>query len=719
MYLDTALVKDTAATDVTVTATATDRAKPKWSSTSNAPAYTSNTVVVTGDTTDDEGNSVDATNSGAVSANGSVAALSGRYRVDVVPYIKKISTTVRTASGLKDSNIRSASGKYSILANNTSNIITVNGFNFSTTALVAKIADTATSAGTGITSAAGGGTGVTITAANTATATITNSSITKSGYLELFSNGVRTLNNINNNNSYGTAKNSSGVQLAANNATVSDYENAYNREADYYTTKNVQLTDDRYLRFFDMKDTGIKNGYYPDMIMNGNTPVMSYIDLNGMNSGFTFNSYSVNAKNYMPQRATFNSNTGKPSDIEHLIGGMTWDQMTMAKDSKGKYFHASVVNDAAGYLHFVYDNYAEKTSWSTGGYFSTTYYDGWSNGSQWTSFGNACSDTNKSWAKNSGNNALYFEKMDYGTNGTLIGRYQGLRLIAKGDSTSSSGASVYMAYYDDNTTNKNIIFRTFKVGTSQKLGAQNNIGTALNTGYYANVQDGDTDGRNAVISSGSKYVDIGVTSGNIVIIVYYDNNDSKLKLAYSNSAIDGITTEGLTFTIRDLNIGDYIGSYVSMVVDSQNGIHISAFDGSDSDLSYIYLSSYTGSPVKISVDQAGSVGNWTQIKVLEKNSKIIPYIAYYNSTETGTRESIKLAFYNDGITSSKTANDIQGVDSTGYTTNNWEYMTVPALTPPQGGDVKCKQVCLDFDSNGLPVVGYLGTNLEFGKWLTE
>ena len=61
---------------------------------------------------------------------------------------------------------------------------------------------------------------------------------------------------------------------------------------------------------------------------------------------------------------------------------------------------------------------------------------------------------------------------------------------------------------------------------------------------------------------------------------------------------------------------------------------------------------------------------------------------------------------------------VNGV-ATGYTTGAWEYMTVPSITPPQGGDPKFQNVCLDFDSNGLPVVGYLGTNLEFGKWFTE
>ena len=60
-----------------------------------------------------------------------------------------------------------------------------------------------------------------------------------------------------------------------------------------------------------------------------------------------------------------------------------------------------------------------------------------------------------------------------------------------------------------------------------------------------------------------------------------------------------------------------------------------------------------------------------------------------------------------------------GVDDNNYTTGAWEYMTVPAITPPQGGDPKFQNVCLDFDRLGNPVVGYLGTNLEFGKQQPE
>ena len=184
---------------------------------------------------------------------------------------------------------------------------------------------------------------------------------------------------------------------------------------------------------------------------------------------------------------------------------------------------------------------------------------------------------------------------------------------------------------------------------------------------------------------------------------------------YSNDTLNGsnANAENIGFTENIIKCGDNIGQYVSVAVDSSNGIHIAAFDSSDSDLKYIYLSSYTQTtPTKeFTVDAAGSVGVWTQIKIHNN----VPYIAYYNSTETGGRDTIKLAY----PTVAAIADIANGIDSGNYTTGAWEYMTIPALTPPQGGSAKFRNVCLDFDSAGNPVVGYLGTNLEFGKWLGE
>ena len=150
-----------------------------------------------------------------------------------------------------------------------------------------------------------------------------------------------------------------------------------------------------------------------------------------------------------------------------------------------------------------------------------------------------------------------------------------------------------------------------------------------------------------------------------------------------------------------------------MTIDGNGGIHIAAFDANGSDLKYIYLTAYNATEyTEMTVDAAGSVGNWTSIKINGENK---PVIAYYNATETGGHDAIKLAISNNTV-GSVTA----GINAaTDYTATGWEYMTVPSVDPAQGGSQKFQQVCLDFDSSGNPVVGYLGTNLEFGKQLSE
>lgn len=672
--IDTAHLKDTTKLDATFTVIANDDAAPAHSS-----ANSTGTSAGTTDATKHK----------------------PTYKMDVVPYITGIKTNVRSASGLKDNNIRSASGKYSILANKAENTITVNGFNFSTSNLVAKIANKAATGGTTLTSTSGG-IGLTASASDTNTVAISNSGITKSGYLEIFSSGIRTLNNINANDAHDASGSGSGIGSA-----VSDYANYYNREPDYYTTKNVQLTDDRYLRFFDMKSTSIKNGYYPDMIMDGNDPVFGYVDLNGRNASSNNRFFIAGA--YQAQRTKFSGTDASFSDIEYLLGAISTDQMAMVKDEAGKYIHATVYNYAGATMDVVYNDYAEDQTWVYNG--RTTYTDGWAGGTGYNGYGGV-------YSYDGDNNAISLETTSFG-NGTLIGRYQNVRMAVKGDSTTRDGASVYMAYYDDNTTNKDIIFRTFKIGTNSNWTNRLNNGNKGTTGAYSNLADGNTDGRIVAGSSGSKYLDMAVTSDNIVVIVYYDVNDARLKLKYSSAVIDGSSTNpNVTWKESSVTFPDYVGTDVSLALDSNNGIHIAAFDAGDSDLMYMYMPSYNSSTLKtVRVDQASAVGNWTRIRIKDD----VPYIAYYNSTEAGSREPIKLAYFANTELSIDTAAEsaIQGVDGDNYTTGVWEYMTVPALTPPQGSDGKFKQVNLDFDSNGRPVVGYLGTTIEFGKALDE
>jgi hypothetical protein len=446
----------------------------------------------------------------------------------------------------------------------------------------------------------------------------------------------------------------------------------------------------------------------------------------GGGAGIGSTATPARAADAWPQRTEFDASGSGRLYTEYLVKGLNWEQMAMARDESGRYVHATVSNYHDGGLEFIYDRYAELCNTNTEkgafGWASCVTYTNW-----------PISNVVNKWffrTFDPNNTALGLEKMGYAP-GLQLDRYQRPKLMVKGDSYAGVAAN-YLVYFDE--ASGDIIFRTFQIGSASpsrplRMGFEN---TALKdsqsrdysttyTNCTENVQIGPSrndsawgDGRNIAVSGGSKYFDSGVTSDNRVIIVYYDENDARLKLAYSDKNIDGSKTTGIPFTQGNAVLPDYTGMYVSMTIDAQDGIHIAAFDAKDSDLAYIYLPRYDAAACQaVIVDQFGSVGNWTDIKVRGG----VPYIAYYNATETGGRDSIKLAWAKTAVQGN--AGVQSGTDAAGYTSSGWEYATVPAIDPPQGGTQKFRKVNLDFDSAGRPVLGYLGTNIEFSRPVGE
>ena len=599
-------------------------------------------------------------------------------KVDVVPYITEIVTEKTHESGLTKNTIRSSDGKYSVIKGSTVGFIKVKGFNLSNpTVRLVKAADLPTATET---------TGEGLTATGSGSEFTLTNALSKSGYLEVFAGAskVRAINNINSN------------------------EKAYNKEEDLYLLKNKNFNDDRYLRLFDMKQTAVRNGYYPEMIMDGNDPVFGYIDLSGGPDSAVVSggAGAYQPSHAMPQRAKFNGATGSTTDIEYLIKASIWDQMGMARDDGGRYHHVTVYDRDKCAMSFIYDRYAEL-------------YDdgkGWGAGVQYARYetqGGNLSTRLK-------NNALTLETTHHDS--LLLGRYQYPKIITKGNSITDK-AVVYMAYYDANTNDKKLIFRNFQIGKKDSVigidtgssptkfelysdsshpeyvqwtNLKENYTTAPKDTKEAFPSPDYNTGRLELVTSASPYFDIGVLSDGRVVVVYFDESVGKLKLRYSNAPVTGDDpTAVVAWTDSSIEFPNYVGQYVSMDIDSSNGIHIAAFDSNNGDLKYFYLDSYNATTLKTAlVDAAFSVGQWTQIKV--HNNK--PYIAYYNNSEAGQRSAIKLAVAKDNVGT---------------------VMTVPTLTPAQGGTPKFKKVNLGFDTDGRPVVGYLGSNIEFGKWLDE
>ena len=739
------------------------------------------------------------------------------YRFDVVPYISGVSTDVRSGSdgwGLKSNNIRSADGKYSVIRGTNTAFITVKGFNLPITgsgdARILSTTQKDTHAGNPASAVTGGVLAFSTTAGNTDRTSIQASNNSNSGYLTVWVNGISSLNNINNNNARSS--------VSGSDTDGSRQENMPNREADRYTTKNITLNDDRYLQFYTVKKTGVKDGFFPNMLVVGDKPVFAYIDHRGNNknisaaldnsgtSGWNATDGAYDAK---VQRAEFDLD-GNFTHMEYLlkVGGNA-EQMAMAIDDSGRFGHYTASSNGpngsstGGSSEYIYDRYAELWVHSNQ---ENTLADrilttaGWARGVAHSAHGmsmvcltngtaaqyrNVCSAsgtttcyTHRVRTFDSHNTAICFESpMEPGvtpntTNPSPVqvgyipnvppitdaqfltqqtalnvvpkmNRFWYPKLIMKGNSITGFAAN-YLAYFDEGTTNKQIIFRTFQVGSYSSGGRQyrlsNNrnlnendrngnkyaawtnypVGPVGNNTTPETIADNDryilgNYGRNIAATSASRHFDMGVVptadaANNRVIIVFYDETAGRLRLSYSDANINGVnvTSNSNSFTTSGITLPSSVGMYVSMDIDSSGRIHIAAFDSINSELKYIFIPSYDSTSYEsVTVDQYGSVGNWADIKV--RNG--VPYVAYYNAAENGGRESIKIAFAKNAVTS--VANVHAGVDQNGYTTGSWEYRTVPALDPPQGGIPAFQKVNLDFLSDGRPILGYLGTNIEF------
>jgi hypothetical protein len=315
-------------------------------------------------------------------------------------------------------------------------------------------------------------------------------------------------------------------------------------------------------------------------------------------------------------------------------------------------------------------------------------------------------------ANNAGNNAIELDSVNYGS--LALGRYSNIQMVVKGRSnTAGQYSRVYLGFYDQNTGE--LLFRNYRVGLAG--GAQTLYSTGRSNQADIAVTSGDTS-RKLVSNAASQYFALGVTDQNRVVFVYYDQAVGRLKLTCSTAAIDlAAPTDAVTFSAPLEIPVDYFGWYVSMAIESDGNagtpdpIHIAAYDTSDGDLRYVHFTSYAdASPQVVRVDANNSVGIYSSIKVRAGK----PWIAYYNNSENGTRDSIKFARYLGSM-----AAITDGASATGYATGDWEYATVPVNTPPQGGLTKFLKVNLDFNTAGDLIAGYAANSLEYSRRLPE
>lgn len=209
---------------------------------------------------------------------------------------------------------------------------------------------------------------------------------------------------------------------------------------------------------------------------------------------------------------------------------------------------------------------------------------------------------------------------------------------------------MYVSYYDKHTH----CLKYGKVEWNQTKSSDNNdrisnvtMNNKINTVIAGEdvVAEGDYAG---------EFSDIKVINNNTAfptpIIVYYNKTEKCLYFAKGTETKAG---ESATWTLTKINnpSGNVdFGRYVSMEMDSSNGLHVVAQDANAGVLYYGYFSKVSSKPTIgwMKIDATSSVGRWTDIK-LEDPSKTglnaKPVITYMDSSKLGTTSAVKIAYY--------------------------------------------------------------------------
>ena len=557
------------------------------------------------------------------------ATNTGYYKVDIVPYITGVKTGL---SGKKKNNpsvyARTAKGHYPVnggkpnnasSATMTEETITLEGFNLGTnTSILASALD--------------------------------------SGEYTHTVNGVGSLNNKNNNDSKGEYTKT----VAAGNK-VGDYEiysNYYNRMPN--NDNNNNLTDDVVFDVWQFNNRAARP--ISGVIEN---PTMKINPSNGM-LGFAF----TNGPLYfsMPGKTTAHAGGSisySSQDYSYVYWQGSYDFMTSVTlhyDSAGKTYATAAGGD-------INDTSADKFSLMT---------DRW---------GVSGAATGGSYGGSRANRIeMIAQAGDYSHSNTDTNfDKQRVKSPAIASSRDASSTNLYMAYFDN--LNDEIRFKygnledskTYKVDfgnfkDSYRHGTVTNSGNANHGKYYNDhVQViAHTHGGSTSLGNPGEYVSLGVVkdgANDVVVLVWYDSTDSVLRYTYNTTPTtvrNGLSKEGWS---EAKTIFTDAGEYCQIATDAGGGIHIAAYDGTNGDLKYAYLSSYnsayTEATNSVIVDSYAIAGQNISIDVKHNGTTYVPYISYYALSSAKP----KLAY--------RTATSVgDGAISEVYT-GDWEVTIIP------------------------------------------
>ena len=659
LYLDTAYVENVAATDVTVTATAIDKGKPTWGGSS--VGYTPNTAAITNNSS---GYSCAVTKTGDTTT--SEGAYTGKYKMDVVPYI-----TGLTRPDAKTKTHRSRRGKYQVVLSES---VTISGFNLlgttqnATTGAI-KLQTTGNQNGDTVKTS--------ITAANGSTSnSMTFTVPATSGFIKVVTNNVSSINNFNANSEY------------------NEMESEYSGDEWY---------DDVYLNVW-------KNDEYFHF---SNDPISPSMDRspNGKGQYRLYGGWGTNGSRvFASYPYTKETNTNAPSGSKPTSTG-----------------NAPGPNNGGGNTTLS----SQNSSGSTAGYGDPiSYYDVVTdeNGNRYNLILDCWQGSGAGWGGNFVINRNGYSRMN-GFNSTYNFGSDEMRHViermgsgkAPDSAESADGfdeifnqflnpritlynGSAYITYYDRYAKCLKWAMSTPADSRNVPVTKYSTEGVITSSTYSTNhyktggmvVAGYDT------LQTGGSYTNLNVglwsdiaidSTAKKPVIAYYDGTNRQLKIATSagddypvntNSPIlaNGTTTtapangEGNAWT-RQVVTGSAalrLGEYVSLALDGGNNIHIACKGAQDGALYYVYgARSAYGTYVwtTVCVDNNGSPGNWTDIKLTTPSASGAaagPVISYYDPTNDATEDALKVAYFE---TPSGTPTNPH------LAAENWDTMIVP------------------------------------------
>lgn len=611
------------------------------------------------------------------------SAKTARYTVDVVPYVTGIGTELsafyRSASSVY---ARTSTGRYPLHEDES---ITFYGFNLGTPD-VALNGTTLSSGGTevSLSDIVGGSNKATVTTGTTAT----------SGAFTVSVKSLQAINNMNDNSKeYNQQPNNVNNNILTDDlyADVWQFKNAAEPKNGKISNPHMKIGPNGEIGF--SFSNAVLYFNMPGYLYNGST---SYSQTKmGMNyGGFTNNSFTYDANGKSYGAALCVDTGGSPGMSANL-------QFFAQKDGIGENLNSNYSNqkyarrienttvsiDGTSYVTDIDRVQSPSMASYTNGdvsYVYLAYYDNITKQIRFRtgSVGNSANDIGGGLQ-----DLLAFKSYAGSGDDWPRIRAKGSSLGLLRDSLSGySGIPVAAEDFEVNSTCGD--GATYKAGIFYK-GDKENAYKYVSVPAASGVSEGnDYYRKNTEIRAG-KYVAVGSLSDGTAVLAWYDEHAGRLAFSYNESIRNGYATldEG---TSEWQNNSWYVSSdniragwYVSMAVDSANGVHLAYYSPSGADLYYSYIKNPKFDKVAtntVLVDSYQQVGTYCTIDVGRESdgSPWIPYISYKCESNNGTSASTKIAhpvkFLNGEI--------LPGVDNKDMFTGNWEVSIVPTTKTP-------------------------------------